>query len=186
MGVLPMLNHRKKVEKSLMKSDGPKSGAGEKKALLERLTSLIAHKLCKMRLSSMPLESPADLEYVSSLVSQIILEARRSGNKEHTSCCSSCLVFVLRSVLNLPDSLSAASAYVNAVTEWSTKRTQLGASLFDELIGHMPSLAQATLSSPLSKASQEARSPFLKTEAYRLLALLFATKPDLNGSELEN
>jgi hypothetical protein len=46
-------------------------------------------------------------------------------------------------------------------------------------------LAQATLASPLSKASQEARSPFLKSEAFRLLSLLFATKPDPNGSDLE-
>ena len=136
--VLPMLNHRKQIEKALMKSDGSKSGAGEKKALLERLTSLLRHKLCKMRLSSMPLESPPDLEYVSYLVSQIIQEARRSSNREHLSCCSSCLVFVLRSVHNVRDSISAAGACVNAITEWSTKRTQLSATLFEELIVHMP------------------------------------------------
>ena len=47
------------------------------------------------------------------------------------------------------------------------------------------SLAQATLPLPLSKASREARSSFVKTEAYRLLSLLFATKPDCCGTELE-
>jgi hypothetical protein len=45
------------------------------------------------------------------------------------------------------------------------------------------SLAQATLASPLSKASQEARSPFLKAEAFRLLSILFVTKPDTEASE---
>ena len=49
----------------------------------------------------------------------------------------------------------------------------------------MSSLAQAALASPLLQASREGRSPFLKSEAFRLLALLFATKPDPKGSDLE-
>jgi hypothetical protein len=47
------------------------------------------------------------------------------------------------------------------------------------------SLAQAILVSPLSKASRDARSPFLKAEAFRLLSLLFATKPNAESSEIE-
>ena len=47
------------------------------------------------------------------------------------------------------------------------------------------SLAQATLASPLCKATQEARSPFLKCEAFRLLSMLFSSKPDSDGTELE-
>jgi hypothetical protein len=138
--VLPILDLRKKIEKSLTKAaaGGPKSGAGEKRALFDRLTSLLMHKLCKMRLSSMPIKSSVDLEYASNLVLEITTEAKRAGNKEHTSCCSSCLVFVLRSIPNVPDALSVASACADAVTEWSTKRTQLGATFFDELIVHMP------------------------------------------------
>jgi hypothetical protein len=46
-------------------------------------------------------------------------------------------------------------------------------------------LAQAILVSPLSKASQDARSPFLKMEAFRLLSLLFAKKPNAESSEIE-
>ena len=138
--VVPMLTHRKKIEKSLAKASdsGPKSGAGEKKALLDRLTALLTHKLCKMRLSSMPLVSSVDLDFASNLVSEVITEAKHSASKEHASCCSSCLVFVLRSIPDTQDALSVASACAEAVKEWSTKRTQLGSTLFDELIVHTP------------------------------------------------
>jgi hypothetical protein len=47
------------------------------------------------------------------------------------------------------------------------------------------SLAQATLVSPLATAAKEARSPFLKSEAFRLLSVLLASKPDPNVSALE-
>jgi hypothetical protein len=86
----------------------------------------------------MPFESSVDLEYASNLVLEITNEVKRAGNKDHTSCCSSWLVFVLRSISNVPDALSVASVCADAVTEWSTKRTQLGAICFDELFVHMP------------------------------------------------
>lgn len=47
------------------------------------------------------------------------------------------------------------------------------------------SLAQATLISPLATAAKEARSPFLKSEAFRLLSVLLASKSDPNASALE-
>jgi hypothetical protein len=47
------------------------------------------------------------------------------------------------------------------------------------------SLAQATLISPLATAAKEARSPFLKSEAFRLLSVLLSSKPDPNASALE-
>jgi hypothetical protein len=43
-------------------------------------------------------------------------------------------------------------------------------------------LSQVILLSPLSKASQDARSPFLKADAYRLLSLLFASKQNVDSS----
>lgn len=39
--------------------------------------------------------------------------------------------------------------------------------------------------SPLSKASQSARSPFLKAESFRLLSLLLSTTPNAENSETE-
>jgi hypothetical protein len=139
--VLPMLNHRKKIERSLKKSMESKSktGSGEKQALLDRLTSLLKLKLCKLRLSSMPLESSLDVEFATDLVTKIVDEAKRADNKEHASCSSYCLMFVFRSMQSVPDALSAASVCGDAVSEWSTKRTtRLDASVFDEMIVHTP------------------------------------------------
>jgi hypothetical protein len=139
--VLPMLKHRKKTEKSLEKLDESrsKSGHGEKKALLDRLTSLLKLKICKLKLSSMPIESSIDVEPASKLVEDILTELRSTTSKEHASCCSSAIVLVLRTIQNVPDSVSAGSALVPAVNEWSTKRTtRLGSGLFDHLIEHMP------------------------------------------------
>jgi len=139
--VLPVLNPRRKIEKSLKKSieSGPKSGTGEKQALLDRLTSFLNVKLCKMRLSSMPLESPVNVEYASNLVVEIVDEAKWATSKDHTSCCSGGLVLVLRTLPSVTDTLSVTSPLADAVSEWSTKRTtRLEASLFNELIVHMP------------------------------------------------
>jgi DNA polymerase phi len=139
--VVPMLNHRKNVEKSLNKTNGnrSKSGYGEKRALLDRLTSLLKFKICKLKLSSMPIKSSVDSEFALNLVEDILNEARRTNDKNHASCCSSSIIFVLRTVQSVPDTISVGSALSAAVEEWSTKRTtRLGTAIFDDLIEHMP------------------------------------------------
>jgi len=182
--VVPLLDHRKRVGKLAQKAveNGGKAGTGEKKALLHRMTSLIKQKLSKLRLSSMPLSSPVDMEAATDALQQIMKEANKSKDKEFLSCCSSSIIFLLRLMPNSPEVISLASAeYGNVVTEWSTKRNS-GASLLDDLISHMPALAQASIFGALNRATQDARSPFLKMEAFRLLSLLFANKPNAEGS----
>lgn len=81
-----------------------------------------------------------------------------------------------------PELVSFVSTeYGDLVNEWSTKRNN-GASLVDDLISQMPALAQASLFSAISSATQDARGFYLKLEAYRLLSLLFANKPSAEGS----
>ena len=182
--VVPLLDHRKRVGKLTQKAveNGGKPGTGEKKALLHRMTSLIKQKLSKIRLSSMPLSSPVGMDAATDSLQQIMKEANKSKDKEFLSCCSSSLIFLLRMMPSSPEVISLASAeYGNVVTEWSTKRNS-GASLLDDLISHMPGLAQASIFGALTRATQDARSPFLKMEAFRLLSLLFANKPNAEGS----
>ena len=162
--------------------NGAKPGTGEKKALLHRLTSLIKQKLSKIRLSSMPLSGPVDMDAASNALQQIMKEAKSSKDKEYESCCSSSLIFLLRMMPSTPEVVSLVSTeYGEVVSEWSTKRNS-GASLLDDLISHLPALAQSSIFSALNRATQDARSPFLKMEAYRLLSLLFANKPNVEGS----
>merc|ERR1712166_1215323 len=185
--VVPLLDHRKRVGKLTQKAaeSGKNSGSGEKKALLHRMNSLIKHKLLKIRLSSMPLAGHVDMGAATNAFRQIMKEARKSKDKEHSSCCSSCLIFLLRIMPSSPDVISLATTeYGDVIREWSTKRNS-GASLLDDLISHMPTLAQASLLGALNTATQDARSPFLKVEAFRLLSLLLANTPNEGSTKIE-
>jgi hypothetical protein len=185
--VMPILLHRKRVAAMVQKAidSGAKIGTGEKKALLEKLTSLIKQKLCKLRLLSMPGASPVNAESGEKLLKQILTEARKAKDKEQVSCCSSCSIFVLRAMKSTPEMTFIVSReYGQIVLEWSTRRSR-GASMFEDLINQMPTMAQATLIPSLLKATFESRSLFLRIEALRLLSLLFATTPDQSASELD-
>jgi len=186
--VHPWLHHRKAVSLLVQKAveSGAKIGTGDKKALLERLTILLKQKLCKLRLSSMPFGSDVDKSQANDLISHLTSEALKSKDKDHISCCSSCMLFVLRTLSPSPETTAtASSAYGQVVCDWSTKRTS-GESLLTDLITHNLLLAQAALSAPLSQATQDARSPFLKLQAYKLLALLFAGKPNTDKDSLSD
>jgi hypothetical protein len=185
--VLPLLKHRKKVASATQKAieSGTKVGTGEKKALLDRLTNLIKQKLCKLRLSSMPFQSPINLDSSSKLLKLLTNEAKKAKDKEQVSCCSSCIIFVLRSMPNSPEVVAMVSSeYDGIINEWATKRGR-GASLFEDLINHTPLMAQATLLRSLGIAARNARSPFLKVEAFRMLSLLFSGSPEKDASEMK-
>jgi len=185
--VVPFLRHRKRVGTLVQKAleSGGKNGIGEKKALLDRLSVLIKQKLCKLRLLSMPFATPIGIVPATELLKQIINEAKKAKDNEQMSCCSTCLVFVVRSMPSSPEAVSVISdEYGQIVREWATRRSR-GASLLDDFISHMPTMAQATLVTSLNEAAREARSPFLKVEAFRLLALLFAVKTDPASSAVD-
>jgi hypothetical protein len=185
--VLPLLKHRKRVAASTYKAieSGAKIGTGEKKALLDRLTNLLKQKLCKLRLPAMPMMDPVNLDSATDLLKQLIKEAKQAKDKEQVSCCGTCLVFVLRAMPSSPDVVDIVSEeYGQLIREWSTKRGS-GAALLDELIAHIPGVAQAALVTSLGEATQNARSPFLKVEAFRLLSLLLAAKPNSDPSDID-
>lgn len=186
--VIPLLGCQKRVGKLTQRAfeTGRNTGIGEKEALLHRITSLIKQKLSKIRISSMPLSSPVDMEAATKVVQSIMKEARSSKDKDYLSCCSSSLIFLLRMMPTSPEMISLVSLeYGNLVRDWSTKRNN-GASLLEDLISQMPSLAQASLFNALSRATQDARGFYIKLEAFRLLSLLFANKPNPDeSSELQ-
>jgi len=182
--IVPLLDCRKRLGISAARilEGGDQSGAGDKKALLQRLTSLIKQKLSKIRLSSMPLSSPIDMNTATHSLKYILKEAKNANDKDLVSCYSSSLIFVLRMIPSSPELVSFVSTeYGDLVSEWSTKRNN-GASLVEALISQMPALAQASLFNAISSATQDARGFYLKLEAYRLLSLLFANKPNAEGS----
>ena len=140
--LLPMLYHRKAIERSLRKASdkGATVGIGEKKALLDRLTSLLKSKLCKLRLAAIPcMESLDFVEFASSLASKIIATAKKDKSKEHSICCSHGFVLVLRAIPKAHDQVAVASICNDAIVEWSSKKnSSLETNFFEEWIVHMP------------------------------------------------
>ena len=140
--VLPLLQTRRDLEKALEKSSanqlGKKSSGAdsEKRALVERLTSLLKTKLCKMRWSK---EIQADSTKVVEVATELMNQARRSISAEQASCCSSSLLALMKTIADTEDLIEASSVYSEALVEWSTKRTtKLQTSLFDDLIQQLP------------------------------------------------
>merc|ERR1711937_864567 len=114
------------------------------------------------------------MEAATALLQRIMKEARNFKDKDFLSCCSSCLIFLLRMIPSSPDVVPLVSReYGGLISDWSKKRYN-GASLLEDLISHMPALAQASLLNALSCATQEARGLYLQVEAYRLFSLLFS------------
>ena len=179
--IIPMLGFRKKLERSLKKSleAGDMSNENEKQALVDRLTLILTQKICKLKIASLPCAKPLDAERTLEFTSKVLEEARRAESKEQSSCCCSALVFVLRSSA---EPSASSDLLREAASEWFTKRTtKLEAILFDELIIHLPELSAQVLLDPLTQACDNARSPFLKSESFRLLTTLFSTQSS-NGA----
>jgi DNA polymerase phi len=140
--VVPLLQTRRDLEKALEKSSanqlGKKSAGAdsEKRALVERLTSLLKTKLCKIRWSK---EIQADSTKIMEVATELMNQARRSNSTEQASCCSSSLLALVKTIADTEDLIKAASVYSEALAEWSTKRTtKLQTSLFDDLVQQLP------------------------------------------------
>ena len=183
--VVPLLECRKSVGISAQRIL-KKSSTGDKNALLHRLNVLIKRRLFKIRLKSMPLSSPVDMEAATNVFQYVMKEAKKSKDKDYLSCCSYSLIFLLRIMPSSPELILLVSTeYGGLINDWSKKRNN-GADILEDLILHMPSLAQASLFSAISRATQEAKGSYLKNEAYRLFSLLLSKKPSSEEcSEME-
>jgi hypothetical protein len=187
--VIPLLNYRKNLEKAITKGTkkGSGSGVSEKRALLERITTLLKTKIFKTKFVSMKWTESFDISaFASDYASTLIAETRDTISTEHRSLCNSGLLAMIRAVPDTDDKLKAAEVYAEAVHEWASKRTsRLEGTMFDTLIHQSPVLAQAVLVDALSAVAVTARSTFLKSESYRLIALLYNPKLNTNTSSLE-
>jgi hypothetical protein len=187
--VSPLLSYRKNLEKSITKGSrkGSDSGGSEKRALLERITSLLKTKIFKTKFASIEWTESFDISaFASEYASTLITQARDIVSTDHRSLCNSGLIAMIRAVPDTDQKLKAAEVYAEAVHEWATKRTsRLEVTMFDELIHQSPVLAQAVLVESLSAAAGTARSTFLKSESFRLLSLIYNPKLNSNTSSLD-
>lgn len=184
---LPLLTFRNKLEKSLANSTG-KSGnadANTKKAMVEKLTSMLNTKLFKLKFAGMTTTKSVDLvEYCGTLANALLDMARSNISKDQRACCSLGMVTTVKALAGSEGALEVSSVYITAVEEWSQKgTTRLDSSLFEDLNHHCHRVAQATLLAPLSTAAADGKSNFVKNEAFRLLALLL--NPNFNSGSSE-
>ena len=182
--ILPILNYRSEVAKSLSKalSKGSNVGSNEKAALLSKLTALLKTKILKAKISDMEWTESIDVSGVATtFVQSTLKQALDSEDKEHRSLCNSCIMYVLRCIADNSTKLKCASIYSDAVLQWSTKRTtRLDSTFFEELLHQSPVIAQACLTEALATAASNGRTTYLKSEAFRLLSMLY--NPKLNAS----
>jgi len=158
--------------------------AGERNALLNRLATFIKAKLLKSKMGSLVWTESIDIEDHCKATARKIMELAGRSSTEHQSCCYHSLPALFRS---MPSGINAAaSIYSEAVDEWSTKKsTRVDARLFEDLINSVPSIAQSILVLPLTKAAPGARSSFLKSECFRLIATLYNPKINNAANEQE-
>ena len=187
--VIPLLSYRRDIEKMIAKGSGKgaDSGIGEKRAMLDRLTSLLKTKIFKTKFSGLEWTEPFDtLEFAAHYSSKLMGQAKDKVSKDHQSCCSNGLIALIRAIPDTKEKLASAQFYSDAVSEWATKRTtRLESALFDELIHQNPVVAQAILVDPLTVATRSARTAYLKSESFRMLSLLYNPNLNTNSSALE-
>jgi DNA polymerase phi len=184
--IIPILQYRKELVRSLTRAAEKGSSLGEKRALLDRLTGLLKTKILKAKVpEKMWNETKAEQDELRDLAATLFRIAAESEEKEQQSLCNNAVLFLCRTIPDPTTKLKVADLYSEAVLDWSTKRTRLDATMFDGLIHHNPVLAQACLGSALATAALNGRTTFLKSESFRLLSLLYNTKLNPNATELE-
>ena len=187
--MLPILKYRSEVVKSLSKSisKGSNAGSNEKAALLSKLTALLKNKILKAKVSDMEWTETIDVSDVSAtFVNAVLKQALDSDDKEHRSLCNSCIMYVLRCIEDSSTKLKHAAVYSEAVLQWSTKRTtRLDSTFFEGLLHQSPVLAQACLTEALATAAMNGRTTYLKSEAFRILSMLYNPKLNAGATDFD-
>jgi len=183
MTIIPLLRSRTILLKSLNSVSTSMSGKkcssmAEKRVLLDRTSSFLENRVCKLKLDGM-----ANYDACVTLSKQIMHELKSGGNIDHSKCCSSLLIFVVKAVAGGKSENFAPLVdliYAEAVEEWSQKKnTKVQSLIFDDLINKQHSIAKTTLVEHILRASKEARSSYLRSESFRMLASLYnMTKDD--------
>jgi hypothetical protein len=131
---LPLLTMRRKLEKSL--SSGKKmgkravTGDSEKRALTEKLASLMKTKLFKLK--NVPVVAGSELP---KLLGEIMDEVRKAVTDEQISCCTAAMIAVCKMSSSVHELDTLCASYAALVEEWSTKRTtRLKTSTFMDLV----------------------------------------------------
>ena len=178
--VVPLLDRRRSLERDITKLSDKDSTIGEKRALLDRLTSLLSQKIFKTKLSSYSWSPDANPKQLALELGEILVrQAKERNSKDHANLVGASLVFVVKALPEDEKINVAKEILGDAVNEWANKQSlRLDAKVFENVIQQATSVAQAVLAEPLADAARSGKTPFMKHEAFRLLCLLFASSND--------
>jgi hypothetical protein len=177
--ISPLLDRRKSLEKGITKLPDKDSTLGDKRALLDRITSLLRQRVLKTKVSSLTWSLDADpKEFVHKTGMTLLKQAKDRNSKDHASLVGSSLVFIVKA---LPDTekIDVVSELLGvSVQDWAGKQSAgLDERIFEDFIQQATiHVSQAALTKPLAEAALSGKTSFIKTEAFRLLALLFNPK----------
>lgn len=136
---LPILRCYKSIAKSIDKSSSStlvSKSLNEKKALMDRLSSLIQEKLSKFRRND---SDDSNEESILRAVTVISQEMNHSLNLAHCSMCSVALITTIRCLTDAESNTKVAEMYCAAVKDWmSRKTTKIHTCVFDDLIQRLP------------------------------------------------
>jgi hypothetical protein len=181
--ILPLLDRCRYLERDLARlSVKAQNSAGEKRALLEKMSTMLRQKILKSKMGTVT-EGDSN-EFVLELSQRLMSHARHSSSRDHRALVSTALTFVIRSLPTVDEQVETAKKiYSDAVEEWSTKgASRLDSLLFEDLLHYAPQIAQMVLPQQLAKAASEGRY-FIKVESFRLLSLVF--NPNLSQGDRE-
>ena len=137
--IIPILRSYKLIVKSIEKpstSSLASKSINEKKALLDRLSSLIHDKLSKFRCCD---KLDADVESIQKAVADISEEIKHSLNLAHCANCSIALITVIRCIPDAENNAQLAETYSAFMNEWMTRKaTKIHTCVFDDLIQRLP------------------------------------------------
>ena len=185
---IALLRYRRELESAVTSaSERSTERIGEKRAMLDRITTILEGKLLRMKVANMKWSAGIDVTSFTKETSVTLLrDARKRGSKNHRHLTSSAIFLLIRAPTSTSDKLQVAQVYGDAVEEWASKRTtHFESAFFDHLMHQAPVVAQASLPRALAAAAATARSSYIKSEAFRLLAQLYNPKLNANDTELE-
>jgi hypothetical protein len=172
--IVPILRYRKALSKSILSSASSgqsKKALNEKNVIIDKLSMLLKDRVSKYRSSS----KDSDVSEVAMKAStEIYGEMKRSLNSADCSCCSIALITSVRCIPHSEENEDVKEIYASLINDWATRKaSKIHLCVFEDLIKRMPSLASVALITPLSEASQNGHSAFIKCESIRLLAAIF-------------
>lgn len=180
--MVSLIRYRKGIERAVYKigEKSPDTSLNDKKCLLERITGILKTKLLKMRISSFAWDESIDRDdFVTEATITLLSMSSQGETKDQQELCSAALLLMFRSITDQSAKVNLADCLLKSMHEWGQKKkVNVGSNFLDHLIRQAPVLAKASLILPMAEASSNARSSFLKSEAFRILgSLLTRTVP---------